>query len=198
VDISLCEGQGRFERKELFGGVGKINNIFGGVLISIAVILALVTYSATEQRTISADQFGRLEQIIGAKDANANALAFALEKQRCPDVNVSCQNLDYFEMKKVCLANQSELSQLQRIAQDNAKEHNYVRDKYDCTEFSLQLIQRLKDAGYSASLCLGMANLQGKNALHNWVRVDTVFVEATSGEIIDPALYSSHYSGTCG
>ena len=170
-------------------------------MISIAVILALVAYSATEQANDYHNQIDNHLETIRQCISEKNAVSAALSESRlrtCPDVNVTCQNLDYFEMKKVCLANQSELSQLQRIAQDNAKEHNYVRDKYDCTEFSLQLIQRLKDAGYSASLCLGMANLQGKNALHNWVRVDTVFVEATSGEIIDPALYSSHYSGTCG
>jgi hypothetical protein len=110
----------------------------------------------------------------------------------CP--NVSCQNLDYEEMKKVCLVNNPVYSQLQQIAENNSNEHEYVLNKYDCTEFSKQLIVRLKDAGYNAKFCEGYSDFNGQKSLHNWIKIESVYVEATSGKIIEPDYYAIHYS----
>lgn len=105
---------------------------------------------------------------------------------------VNCQNLDYFEMAKVCLVTQKDKSQLQTIAENNAKEHNYEFGVYDCEQFSKQLIQRLNDAGYKTEYCVGNANLKGAMEKHAWVKT-SVFIEATTGEIISPLDFNKNY-----
>lgn len=116
----------------------------------------------------------------------------------CERTVVNCQNLDYFEMTKVCLATQKEKSQLQMIAEDNAKEHDYNFGVYDCEQFSHQLIQRLNDAGYETAYCTGQANLKGAMESHAWVQVKNIFVEATNGKIISPSDFDKNYQiGSC-
>src|SRR3989304_1931859 len=110
----------------------------------------------------------------------------------CKSAEVSCQNLDYFEMTKVCLVAQKDKSQLQTIAENNAKEHNYEFGVYDCEEFSKQLIQRLNDAGYETEYCVGNANLKGTMEKHAFVKVKEIFIEATTGEILSPSDFDKN------
>jgi hypothetical protein len=94
------------------------------------------------------------------------------------------------------------ISNLQMIAEDNAKEHLY-KDGYMCKEYSEQLEQRLLDSGYNATTCLGYAlwcnSTNDKNCFHEWVRVDGIMIESTIGTILSPQEFKEGYNTSeCG
>ena len=87
------------------------------------------------------------------------------------------------------------MSKIERIALNVSSSQEYKVNKYDCTEFSLELVKRLKDINVSAYCIFGV--LKGDyeigsktlhNPLHSWVGVDinneTYFIEATGGYIV--------------
>lgn len=83
-----------------------------------------------------------------------------------------------------------------------AGEIDYMIDIYDCTEFSNELNRRLLDKGYKSKTKFvrvdcdsGLFEESSCNAYdggHQIVQLDRVYVEATSGKIIDPSLYESY------
>ena len=81
------------------------------------------------------------------------------------------------------------------IAENLVKEMNYTGD-YNCDEFSWELVRRYNNAGYDAHYCEGYVNYrycQAENCKHAIVRLDKVFIEATTGKIITPQEFAEKY-----
>lgn len=94
---------------------------------------------------------------------------------------------------------------IERIA-TNVSNHNYIRGKYDCTQFSKELVKQLKAENITA-YCVGtyMKNWEDENktqlsikrSLHTWVEVEynhtIIPIEATGGYIIPADVYLKDY-----
>jgi hypothetical protein len=105
----------------------------------------------------------------------------------CPQT--TCQNIDYFEMKKVCESSfVYDISELQRIASSEPLITEYSAE-HNCEYFSNVLIARLKRTGYAAQYCTG--TYDGEN--HAWIKVDRVYIEATTGRILSVKEFNDNY-----
>lgn len=76
------------------------------------------------------------------------------------------------------------------IASNVSASHEYVKDEYDCSEFSTDLWEKLRKAGYEARVVQGQYG--SENESHAWVEV-VVPIEATSGQIIPIGEYRQQY-----
>ena len=92
------------------------------------------------------------------------------------------------------------LSSFDKIVKDVSKEHDYDPENYNCQNFSRSLKDRLSGEGYDAKVCYG--NLKDCDKFfcgHAWVKVEEVYIEATTGKIISPVDYKKGYwERSCG
>jgi len=97
---------------------------------------------------------------------------------------------------------------ISQIAQNVSDSHKYIRDKYDCTQFSQELVKRLQAINLTA-YCVGTAMYHWEDEnktkfdrylLHTWVEVSyngtIIPIEATQGYIIDNETYYKDYKIT--
>jgi len=87
----------------------------------------------------------------------------------------------------------------EKIAQNLAEEYDYIPDVFDCTEFSEELNKRYKMKGWKSKKISVKVDCNSElfnsticrkyNGRHDIVYVKDVYVEATTGEIIDPSNY---------
>ncbi|UCG95732.1 MAG: hypothetical protein JSV92_01640 [archaeon] len=88
----------------------------------------------------------------------------------------------------------SYLSSFDKIVKEVAEEEYDIR-KYNCKNFSQKLSQRLLDQGYQAKICQGtLRECSRAFCGHAWVKVEEIYIEATTGEIINPSEYEEGYS----
>lgn len=79
--------------------------------------------------------------------------------------------------------------------------HDYVKYKYDCTQFSRDLKNSLVSQGIKARCVFGIYDddlTDYKRQLHTWVEVNhsksgILYVEATNGEVIPDELMNKNY-----
>lgn len=93
------------------------------------------------------------------------------------------------------------------IAENVSDSHDYIKEVYDCTQFSQELAKRLRNELGLNAYCVGTIyiNNSGSWLRHTWVEVkinNTIIpVEATKGYIIPSDVYSSQYkifeTGSC-
>lgn len=86
-----------------------------------------------------------------------------------------------------------------------ADNHTYILGKYDCSQFSRDLVIDLKNKGINAYCVTGYVNLKNESMSffqklingHTWVEVniegDIIGIEATSGFIIPSNIYNERY-----
>jgi len=82
------------------------------------------------------------------------------------------------------------------IAQDVASSHTYKLHDYDCTNFSMDLVDRLKGIGVKAE-CTAGNNWDFKDYTNHtwvsaWVNGTRIEIEATGGYIISYEQYKSY------
>jgi len=75
------------------------------------------------------------------------------------------------------------------IADRVAFYRTYDYPEWACLNVSEMLIEELENIGYEAKLQHGYLNDKG----HFWVILTKIPIEATSGEIIEPAEYKDNY-----
>jgi hypothetical protein len=85
--------------------------------------------------------------------------------------------------------------ELMPILEQNTNEHTYELHVYDCTQFSENLVKKLKNLGFKAYCMAGrVENFEYKN--HTWVIVEIngeeFPIEATSGYFIDTEEYKNY------
>lgn len=98
------------------------------------------------------------------------------------------------------------------ILKNNANEVPYILDYYDCSEFSTELKDRLKNVGFRADTKVVGINCEKwsddwdylkettgygydtckENNLHQIVKIRDVYVESTTGEVIMPYEYEKY------
>ena len=83
-------------------------------------------------------------------------------------------------------------------AQAVANAHDYDLEKYNCRHFTEELIKRLRADGYKAKYCIGIykpctENNPVEQCYHAWVKVTNVYIEATTGQVIEPKDYKRWY-----
>jgi len=76
-----------------------------------------------------------------------------------------------------------------KISNNLLEEEEYRRHFYDCDNMSIELVRRLKDAGYNASVVYGKVN----NTPHAYVHITDIYIEATNGNEIDPFELEQRY-----
>jgi len=85
---------------------------------------------------------------------------------------------------------------IEELAINVSESHEYQLHKFDCTDFSKELIVRLKEKGIESRCNFGKL-IGSEYPLHTWVVVLVgdieIPVEATGGYIIDPSDYSDRY-----
>lgn len=82
----------------------------------------------------------------------------------------------------------------EQIAWENSISHNYVKNQYDCSQISKELMRLLKQEGYKPVCVYGRTYSQKEQA---WVNHDFVelpiYIEATSGLVISPEDLKKNY-----
>jgi hypothetical protein len=83
------------------------------------------------------------------------------------------------------------------IATDVANSHVYKLNVFDCTDFSKELLSKLKKKGFNAQCIFGeLPNSKGYK-LHTWVEVNysnnIIEVESTGGFIIPDDMFKKDY-----
>lgn len=86
------------------------------------------------------------------------------------------------------------------IAKDNAVEHKYKKNIFDCDNFSRALVNKLQDEGYRPKMIVGclyngvyidkFEYCDLTKPMHAWVEVKTyveatVWIESTTGEVVN-------------
>lgn len=86
---------------------------------------------------------------------------------------------------------------IENIAWNVSGSHEFVGGKYDCSQFSAELVSQLKNENISAYCVSGLSNVGGVWGGHTWVEIsfnnETIPVEATGGYIIDNETYQKNY-----
>lgn len=101
-------------------------------------------------------------------------------------------------IKEVCDNTETTIKTIERTALNISQNNEYVLHKYDCTQFSADLVKALKIVNISSYCVFGLVR-DGEyvNALHTWVEViidnKTYPYEATGGYFIDNQTYSMDY-----
>lgn len=75
-----------------------------------------------------------------------------------------------------------------------AESHEYKMNSYSCGDYSNELANRLKSDGYEAYYCQGTYG--NKSMEHAWVKV-VVYMEATTGKVIEPRYYEEYNERFC-
>jgi len=90
------------------------------------------------------------------------------------------------------------------VAYENAKNHTFEADGYNCWDYSTDLVKELRKNGYIAEIVMGTINCSKEcgwedcTGAHAWVEL-MLPIEATSGRIITADLYDMCYNfGTYG
>jgi hypothetical protein len=88
------------------------------------------------------------------------------------------------------------LPKIQEIALDNANQ-SYNLYTHDCSEFTLDLVNRLKEINVSAYCVMGFYHSPSIFSAHEWVEViingETFFIEATDGTFIPEKTFEREY-----
>lgn len=100
---------------------------------------------------------------------------------------------DYYFEKKIL---EDKLQQIYDISYMNAQEHEYKLHEYDCTEFSKNLLNKLKNKGYKAQ-CTAGNNWGSDYTNHTWISIwvdgQRFEIESTSGEFIPDEYFEEGY-----
>jgi transglutaminase/protease-like cytokinesis protein 3 len=97
------------------------------------------------------------------------------------------------------------LNIIKEIAINVSDSNVYVLNRYDCTQFSKELVKRLNKEGFKANCVAGLYLDGDKRIKHTWVEVkllnQTYPIEATLGMFIDNETYVKDYrkssNGVC-
>ena len=88
--------------------------------------------------------------------------------------------------------------QIEQTAQNVSRSHEYIQNKFDCTEFSQELVKQLQKQNISAYCVWGMYEDEDGIVSHLWVESlinnQTIPVEATGGFIIPQQIYKKYYT----
>ena len=109
----------------------------------------------------------------------------------------SIEMFDPEELMGIKVSDESwEIPKIREIAEEVADSHEYELHVYDCTEFSKELVRRLREEDIKARCSAGLL-LDAEYTKHTWVSVfigeKRLEVEATSGYIIHPEEYKMRY-----
>jgi len=92
------------------------------------------------------------------------------------------------------LTEETYLSSFYEILKEIAEER-YDTKNYNCKNFSQTLKEKLLENGYDAKVCYGsLINCENVFCGHAWVKVEDLYIEATTGKIISPSEYAEGYN----
>jgi hypothetical protein len=87
--------------------------------------------------------------------------------------------------------------ELLTISREVASMREYNYPVWDCSEMSRELVRRLFEKGYmNPKLVHGCFQSTSQRGNHDWVEV-TIWIEATTGRIINPKKHNSYQIGWC-
>jgi len=85
------------------------------------------------------------------------------------------------------------------IILDTIKDVPYMREYeygvWDCTEMSNEIVRRFKEIGFKSEVVMGVVDCESDRfnctdtARHDWVKLQNIYIEATTGTIIHPDDY---------
>jgi len=124
-----------------------------------------------------------------------------ITKQENSLYKVRTQNFD-LEKENRNLKTFQGVSKFKTVMVDVAEAHKYVMNEYDCTEFSQELAHQLRKTGWEANKIRVIVDcnsglflketctpFEGRHAI---VKVENVYLEATTGNIINPTNYEEY------
>jgi hypothetical protein len=107
----------------------------------------------------------------------------------CEQVKEQYKYLANFRSETFCYCSAPDYPSFVSIADKVADEHTYDINSYNCVDFSEELVERLEAKGWSARTVTG--NYDGQP--HEFVVIEKVYVEATSGLILEPSIFNKYY-----
>ena len=93
------------------------------------------------------------------------------------------------------IVDMNKVEEVQEIMDKNINGKTYILHKYDCTDFSRDLIRSLKQAGYKAQCTAGnlwTADYTNHTWTSVWIDERRFEIESTNGEFITPKQYESY------
>ena len=165
------------------------------ILLSLTTFILGMMYEAEKTNTIVLT----LNKNINKTNYNFNTFKDFLinhSYDKCPEIpdipDFECKN----EYKTINTWNPNIF---QKMADDVAGDYDYEIDVWDCTEFAEELVRRLKTKGWRATEKYTQVNCNSDmfekesceiyNGGHRIVRVNDIYIEATTGNIIQPEDY---------
>lgn len=107
-------------------------------------------------------------------------------------------------INKINFSKEQAIDIINQTLKNISESHDYVRGVYDCSQYSQDLVEALKEKGISAYCVLGIVEVENKSYGHVWVEViieDKLFaLESTSGNIVGnetKAIYKPLRKGIC-
>jgi hypothetical protein len=129
---------------------------------------------------------------------NILILGFVLYYIHSSQTPVQTNNIIYINQS--CEDKNTILDKIQEVAYNNANAREYVLWKYDCTDFSKDLVKELnKTLNISAYCVFGETIPREGYYLHTWVEVNLsgriIPIEATNGEVLinETGYYDDYY-----
>jgi hypothetical protein len=107
----------------------------------------------------------------------------------CEQVKEQFKDLSNLRSQTFCYCSAPDYPSFVSIADKVADGHTYDINSYNCVDFSKELVKQLEAKGWSARVVY--KEYDGK--AHSWVEVDNIFIEATSGLVLEPSLYQKYY-----
>jgi hypothetical protein len=107
-------------------------------------------------------------------------------------------------INKISMTKSQVMDIINQTLMNISESHDYIRGVYDCSQYSHDLVDSLKEQGISAYCVTGIVEIDNKSYGHVWVEViieDKLFVlESTSGKITNnetKAIYKPLRKGIC-
>lgn len=118
-----------------------------------------------------------------------------------PNVNLSCPEPHCPE--PICPSKDCpEQGLLKQFMSSVSDQYDYEINKYDCTQFANELARRLQNKGFDAetkfitvdcsSSLWNQEQCEDYNGGHRIVEIDDLYLEPTTGDIIDPQNYEDY------
>jgi len=119
-----------------------------------------------------------------------------------PEVNTSCPQPECPEPDVSLDCPDCDKGWFKNMIESQEQTHHYKLSEYDCTEFSKELARRLDNKGFDAetkfttvdcdSGLFETSSCEKTDGGHLVVELENLYIEAVSGEVIDPQNYESY------
>jgi hypothetical protein len=145
--------------------------LLGSIIFLLGIIIIISNYNPTPNLRVDAKELTQIK------------------------INENNKIIDYGVINRTLIEYENIYNKIIKISKNVSESYIYELHVFDCTDFSKELVDRLKKEGIK-SQCTAGNNWAFSYTNHTWVSAwinnDRIEIEATSGEIINNENYESY------